>query len=124
MIIKTDKNTTAHYFEDSSGMLGAFADKVYIPENKQDVIDIIEKANQTKTPITVAAGCTGVTGGCLAYGGAVLSTEKLNDIGINRLSIGIQTFGDKGRKFLNRVYNGKQAIANFTKLRENFGGLL
>ena len=81
MIIKTDKDTTAHYFEDSSGMLGAYADIVYIPENKQDVINIIEQANKTKIPITVAAGCTGVTGGCLAYGGAVLSTEKLDFIG-------------------------------------------
>jgi len=80
MIVKTDKDTTKHYFEDSSGMLGAFADKVYIPENRQDVIDIIEQANKTKLPITVAAGCTGVTGGCLAYGGAVLSTEKLDNI--------------------------------------------
>ena len=81
MIIKTDKDTTKKYFEDSSGMLGAFADKVYIPENKQDVIEIIELANKTKNPVTVAAGCTGVTGGCLAYGGSVLSTEKLNNIG-------------------------------------------
>ncbi len=81
MIIKEDKDTFQHYFEDSSGMLGAYADKVYIPENKQDVVEIIELANKTKTPITVAAGCTGVTGGCLAYGGIVLSTEKLNSIG-------------------------------------------
>ncbi len=81
MIIKTDKDTIKKYFEDSSGMLGAFADKIYIPENRQDVINIVEQANKTKNPITIAAGCTGVTGGCLAYGGVVLSTEKLDNIG-------------------------------------------
>ena len=45
MIIKEDKDTFQHYFEDSSGMLGAYADKVYIPENKQDVIEIRKAYN-------------------------------------------------------------------------------
>lgn len=56
-----------------------------------------------------------------------LNVEKikfLEKIGVNRFSIGIQTFSDHGRKFLNRVYNSKQAIANFAKLRENFDGFL
>ena len=56
-----------------------------------------------------------------------LSVEKikfLQNIGVNRFSIGIQTFSDHGRKFLNRVYNGKQAIAKFSDLRENFDGML
>lgn len=56
-----------------------------------------------------------------------LNVEKikfLEKIGVNRFSIGIQTFSDHGRKFLNRVYNGKQAIAKFSDLRENFDGML
>jgi D-lactate dehydrogenase (cytochrome) len=80
MIIKTDQDTICHYFEDSSGMLGAHADKVVIAESKQDVIDLFLE-NKSHTPVTIAAGCTGVTGGCLAYGGIVLSTERLNSIG-------------------------------------------
>ena len=56
-----------------------------------------------------------------------LSVEKikfLQNIGVNRFSIGIQTFSDHGRKFLNRVYNGKGAIKKLANLRENFDGLL
>lgn len=56
-----------------------------------------------------------------------LSVEKikfLEKIGVNRFSIGIQTFSDHGRKFLNRVYNGKGAIKKLSNLRENFSGML
>lgn len=81
MIIKTDQDTICHYFEDSSGMLGAHADKVVIVESKEDVINLFTE-NKSHTPITIAAGCTGVTGGSLAYGGIVLSTERLNHIGL------------------------------------------
>ena len=54
----------------------------------------------------------------------VQKIKFLSSLGVNRFSIGIQTFSDHGRKFLNRVYNGKQAIAKFSDLRENFDGFL
>ncbi len=81
MIIKTDQSTFAHYLEDASGMLGANAEKVYIPETKEEVSSLLKECSEKKIPVTVAAGCTGVTGGCLAYGGVILSTEKFNKIG-------------------------------------------
>lgn len=81
MIIKTDKTTFAHYLEDASGMTDAYADKVFIPETKEEVSDLLKELSGTKTPVTVAAGCTGVTGGSLAYGGVILSTEKFDSIG-------------------------------------------
>lgn len=82
MLIKTNTEFIQHYFEDSSGVLGAYADKVAIVESNQDVIELLEEATKTHTPVTVVGGATGVTGGCLAFGGIILSTERLNSIGI------------------------------------------
>ena len=45
-----------------------------------------------------------------------LVSEKLTDLkklGINRLSIGIQSFDDSILKFLNRVHDARLAITNF-----------
>ena len=81
MIIKTDKDTFTHYLEDASGMIGATAEKLFIPETKEEVSSLLKECSDKKIPVTVAAGCTGVTGGCLAYGGVILSTEKFNFIG-------------------------------------------
>jgi len=83
MIIKTDKDTIQHYFEDSSGMSGSHADKIVIADSIWDIIDFFKQIIKLPkpAPVTVAGGCTGVTGGCLAYGGVVLSTERLNSIG-------------------------------------------
>ena len=81
MIIKTDKDTFNHYLEDASGMTGANADKLFIPETREDVCSLLKELSAKKIPVTIAAGCTGVTGGCLAYGGVILSTEKFNSIG-------------------------------------------
>lgn len=44
--------------------------------------------------------------------------------GINRLSIGIQTFSDRGRKLLNRTYEQKEIIKRIKELKKNFKGLI
>jgi anaerobilin synthase len=54
-----------------------------------------------------------------------LSKEKLKlmeSYGVNRLSIGIQTFSDKGRKLLNRTFSGEEAFYKVKEIKENFGG--
>ncbi len=54
-----------------------------------------------------------------------LSFEKLNlmqSMGVNRYSIGIQSFSDRGRKFLNRTGSGQKAQDKLLKIRENFKG--
>lgn len=56
-----------------------------------------------------------------------LSEEKINlfnEIGVNRLSIGIQTFSDKGRTFLNRTFNKETAIFKVGRLKEIFKGII
>ena len=37
MLIKNDKDIIQSYFEDHSGLLGGFADNVYIPANADEI---------------------------------------------------------------------------------------
>ncbi|MSN96858.1 radical SAM protein [Campylobacter sp. FMV-PI01] len=54
-----------------------------------------------------------------------LSKLKLmQNLGINRYSIGIQTFSNMGRKLLNRVGDKNSAIKKLSKIKENFDGLV
>ncbi|MDP0492750.1 MAG: coproporphyrinogen-III oxidase family protein, partial [Fusobacterium sp. JB021] len=56
-----------------------------------------------------------------------LSLEKLKIMekyGVNRISIGVQTFSDRGRKLLNRTYDKKTVIGKLKNIRNNFSGLL
>lgn len=54
-----------------------------------------------------------------------LNDEKLEIMkkyGVNRLSVGIQTFSDEGRKFYNRTYIKEEVIQRLKKLKEKFQG--
>ena len=56
-----------------------------------------------------------------------LTDEKLKimqSYGVNRLSVGIQTFSDRGRKILNRTYSKVDIIEKLKKLKEQFNGLV
>lgn len=44
--------------------------------------------------------------------------------GVNRFSVGIQTFSEQGRKTLGRTYGGKQAVEELAALRAAFTGVL
>jgi oxygen-independent coproporphyrinogen-3 oxidase len=48
----------------------------------------------------------------------------LADMGVNRFSIGIQTFSDRGRRILGRTYSGEKALEDLYALRAAFGGTL
>lgn len=56
-----------------------------------------------------------------------LTIEKLKIMekyGVNRISIGIQTFSDTGRKILNRTYDKKTVLKKLKDIKDNFNGLL
>ena len=89
MLSKTDPDLIKGYLEDSSNLAGGHAEGVYLPENEQEIAEALAQCNAKKTPLTVSAGQTGTTGGCIPFGGWVLTTQKLNKI------INI----DKGLKF-------------------------
>ena len=50
--------------------------------------------------------------------------EIMEKYGVNRISIGIQTFSDRGRKLLNRTYEQKEIIKRIKELKKNFKGLI
>lgn len=54
-----------------------------------------------------------------------LSDEKImlmNKYGVNRLSVGVQSFSDEGRKFYNRTYNKEKTIEKIKDLKSKFNG--
>lgn len=48
--------------------------------------------------------------------------KLMQDNGVNRLSVGIQTFSDRGRKILNRSYDKKYTIKKLEEIKKNFKG--
>lgn len=56
-----------------------------------------------------------------------LTWEKLEIMeryGVNRISIGIQTFSDRGRKILNRTYTKDFIVEKLKEIRKRFKGLI
>jgi len=80
MIIKTDPDIIKGYFEDYSGLLGGYADKVILPENEKDTREILLEASAKNIPVTISGGGTGVTGARIPFGGWVIATERFNKI--------------------------------------------
>lgn len=81
MIIKKDAAQIQNYFEDNSGVTGSHADFVAIAENEEEIAAFLAEMSAKKIPVTVAGALTGNTASGLAFGGAVLSLERLNAIG-------------------------------------------
>ena len=54
----------------------------------------------------------------------VSKVKLLKKLGVNRFSIGVQTFSTDGRKLLNRVFNKEEAMDRLAKIRENFDGMV
>ena len=79
MIIKKEKEDFINYLEDTSNVLGN-ASILYLPENKEEVKDIIEECKKEHTPFTISGGRTGTTAGCVPKQGAILSLERLDKV--------------------------------------------
>lgn len=79
MIIKSAQDEIQNYLCDASNFKG-FCDSVLIPENNDDVKNILSNANTRKTPVTISGNGTGLTGARVPQGGLVISTERLNKI--------------------------------------------
>ncbi|MFA6548870.1 MAG: FAD-binding oxidoreductase [Candidatus Margulisiibacteriota bacterium] len=80
MLKKNTPDIIQGYLEDSSNLSGGYAQGLYIPENEKDIVEILQECHAKNTPLTVSAGQTGTTGGCIPFGGWLLSTQKLNKI--------------------------------------------
>lgn len=77
---KTDPAIIQGYLEDSSNLTGGHADGLYLPTSESEVKEVLAECQAQKIPLTISAGQTGTTGGCIPFGGWLLSTQKFNKI--------------------------------------------
>ena len=77
------RTDTSTYVIDASGYSG-WADKVLVPENEQEVAEILRAANDTNTPVTLSGAGYGLTGGRVAEGGWVISLERFRRLEIRQ----------------------------------------
>lgn len=80
MQTKTQLEDLQNYLTDASNMPGGYADKLFIPENENEIAEILREANEKRIPVTVSGARTGTVGGAVPFGGWVISLEKLNKI--------------------------------------------
>ncbi len=69
--------------EDASGFRGQ-ADEFVTPASEADAIAFLQRASKSATPVTISGAGTGVTGGRVPQGGALLSLEKFNSLEIRK----------------------------------------
>lgn len=70
----------ADLLQDESSMSGAWCDKAAWPETPEDARGFVEECSRNGTFVTVSGGLTGIAGGALPEGGAVVSTASLKGI--------------------------------------------
>ena len=69
------------YLVDASGYTG-HPDRVVTPATESELLSLLAEARRTETPVTLSGGRTGVTGGCVAETGWLLSLEKFTRLSI------------------------------------------
>ena len=78
---KSDLDTREAYNHDYTEDLHLTPSVVLLPQNTQEVSEILAYCNSNHIPVTPAGARTGLSGGCLPiHGGVLLSSEKLNRI--------------------------------------------
>ena len=80
MHVKSNPDEIQSFLSDASFIRGGHADRVVLPENVDEVAEVLAAANRDRTPVTVSGAGTGTVGGRVAFGGIVLATDRLNHI--------------------------------------------
>ncbi|MGI8885164.1 MAG: FAD-binding oxidoreductase, partial [Pyrinomonadaceae bacterium] len=80
MITKTKQDELENYLIDASNLQGGFSEKLFLPESRDEIAEIIKEANEKKISVTVSGARTGTVGGAIPFGGFVVSLEKFNRI--------------------------------------------
>ncbi len=109
MKIKQSFDQIVSYLEDSSNFKDGNADKVYIPEDENEVKDVLTSCAKENIPVTISAAGTGNVAGRIPLEGVVLSTEMLNKI----VKIDVET--------KTAVLQSGVVVENFLKEIEKFG---
>ena len=79
MVIKDKRSDILTYLEDTSNIKGN-ASSLYIPQNTEELKEIIKEASDKEITLTLQGARTGTTGGCVPLEGNIISTESLNKI--------------------------------------------
>lgn len=79
MIVKSNLDEIQSYLSDSSNLKGK-CEKVFIPENVEELISCVKEIYENNVPYTISGGGTGLVGGRVPFEGVIISTEKLNRI--------------------------------------------
>ncbi len=95
-VIKTNH---PDYIVDESKLAGGSAEWLFFPRNEADVITIINKMRELGKSITISGGRTGIVGSAVPFGGAVLSTDEMNQV----LGLG---FDEDAQKYFVRMHPG------------------
>ncbi|MDQ2747389.1 MAG: FAD-binding oxidoreductase, partial [Acidobacteriota bacterium] len=80
MQVKTQRDEFENYLVDASNLSGGRAEKLFVPETKEQIAEILKEANEKQIPVTVSGARTGTVGGAIPFGGWVISLEKFNKI--------------------------------------------
>jgi D-lactate dehydrogenase (cytochrome) len=78
MQVKTDD--IQDYLIDASNLQGGHASKLFIPETREELSQILREASEQNIAVTVSGSRTGTVGGAIPYGGYVVSLERFNEI--------------------------------------------
>jgi D-lactate dehydrogenase (cytochrome) len=68
------------YLSDESGLGPGHAQIMFLPENERQIVDFLREMNARKIHATISGGRTGIVGGAVPEGGAVLSLDRMNHI--------------------------------------------
>jgi D-lactate dehydrogenase (cytochrome) len=70
----------ASYLSDESGLGPGHAQTIFFPTTEKQVADFLREMNTRKVPVTISGARTGIVGGAVPEGGALLSLDKMNRI--------------------------------------------
>ena len=80
MQVKTQKDELENYLVDASNLQGGHAQKLFFPETREQIAEILKEADEQKIPVTASGARTGTVGGATPFGGYIISLEKFNRI--------------------------------------------
>lgn len=80
MIVKADRQEILSYLEDASNFKGGDAERLFIPDGEDDLLEAVSECASRGTFVTVSGGGTGTVGGRVPREGAIISLERFNGI--------------------------------------------
>jgi D-lactate dehydrogenase (cytochrome) len=77
----TDPERIRAYLSDESAAFHGEASELFLPANEAELAEVVRVASESRTPLTISGGGTGITGSRVPVGGgAVVSVERMVSI--------------------------------------------